>query len=53
MDTDMWGVLLIVLSGFLAGGVYALWKVNKVLAAALAVCTALAAASGVLRLGYF
>lgn len=53
MDTDLWGLALIVLGGFLAGGVYALWKINRVLAVALGACVALAVASGVIRLGYF
>ncbi|MGW5875881.1 hypothetical protein ACWFMI_04890 [Nocardiopsis terrae] len=52
MDTDLWGLALLVLAGFLAGGVYAMWGVNRVLALALAGCVALAAASGILRLGY-
>ncbi|WP_017587265.1 hypothetical protein [Nocardiopsis ganjiahuensis] len=53
MDTDLWGLLLLVLGGFLAGGVYALWKINRALAAALGACVALAVVSGVMRLGYF
>ena len=53
MDTDLWGLALLVLSGFLAGGVYALWSINRGLAIALGGCVALAAVSGVLRLGYF
>lgn len=53
MDGDVWGLALVVLGGFLAGGVYATWKVNRALALALGACTALAVASGVLRLGYF
>ncbi|CAM3600705.1 hypothetical protein NOGI109294_04850 [Nocardiopsis gilva] len=50
---DMWAVLLIALGGLLFGGTIASWKMNKVLAAALGLCTVLAVASGVLRLGYF
>jgi hypothetical protein len=53
MDTDLWGLFLLVLAGFLAGGVYALWGINRALALALGACVVLAAASGVLRLGYF
>jgi hypothetical protein len=53
MDTDLWGLFLIVLGGFLAGGVFALWRINRVLAVALGACAVLAVASGVLRLGYF
>ena len=49
----VWGVVLIVLGGFLGGGAYAMWKVSKPIAVALAGCTVLAAASGFLRLGYF
>lgn len=52
MGADLWGIALVVLGGFLAGGAYAMWKVNRPLAAALAACTALAVVSGVLRLGY-
>ena len=53
MDTDLWGIALLVLAGFLAGGVYALWNVNRGIAVALGGCVVLAVASGVLRLGYF
>ncbi|WP_306371342.1 hypothetical protein [Nocardiopsis sp. CC223A] len=53
MDADLWGLLLIVLSGFLGGGAYAMWKTNRPIAVALAGCAVLAAASGVLRLDYF
>ncbi len=53
MDTDLWGLLLIVFGGFLAGGVFALWRNNRALAVALGACVALAVASGVMRLGYF
>lgn len=53
MDTDLWGLFLLVLGGFLAGGVYALWGRNRLIAGALAGCVALAVVSGVLRLGYF
>ncbi|MFV2197861.1 hypothetical protein [Nocardiopsis sp. LOL_012] len=52
MDADLWGLFLIVLAGFLAGGAYSLWKASRVLAVALAACAVLAVASGVLRLGY-
>jgi hypothetical protein len=52
MDTDLWGIALVVLGGFLAGGAYAMWKVNRPIAVALAGCTVLAVASGALRLGY-
>ncbi|MFW6639828.1 hypothetical protein ACOALZ_07245 [Nocardiopsis algeriensis] len=50
---DMWGLLLIVLGGFLGGGAYTMWRMNKFVAVALAGCTVLAVVSGVLRLGYF
>ncbi|MFD6952763.1 MULTISPECIES: hypothetical protein [unclassified Nocardiopsis] len=53
MDTDLWGILLVVLGGFLGGGAYTVWRANRALAVALGACAALAAASGVLRLGYF
>lgn len=53
MDTDLWGLFLLVLAGFLAGGVYAMWDKSRMLAIALGGCVALAAVSGVLRLGYF
>jgi hypothetical protein len=53
MDSYLWGVALIVLGGFLAGGAYALWRANRLLAVVLAGCTVLALASGVLRLDYF
>lgn len=53
MDGYLWGIALIVLGGFLAGGAYALWRVNRLLAAVLAGCTVLALASGALRLDYF
>lgn len=49
--TELWGLLLVVLGGFLVGGTVALWKVNKAVAVALAVCAAAAVAAGVLRLG--
>ncbi|WP_201294903.1 MULTISPECIES: hypothetical protein [unclassified Nocardiopsis] len=52
MDTDLWALALVVLAGFLAGGAFAMWRINKALAAALAACTFLALAAGVLRLGY-
>jgi hypothetical protein len=52
MDADLWGLFLVVLAGFLVGGAYTLWKTNRVPAVALGGCAALAAASGVLRLGY-
>ncbi|MDA2807205.1 hypothetical protein [Nocardiopsis suaedae] len=50
---DLWGVLLIGLGGLLAGGAIATWKQQRALSVALGVCTVLAVASGVLRLGYF
>lgn len=50
---ELWGVLLLALGGFLAGGTVATWRQSRVLAAALGVCAALAAVAGVLRLGYF
>ncbi|WP_211715706.1 hypothetical protein [Nocardiopsis sp. MG754419] len=53
MDTDLWGLSLIVLGGFLAGGVYAFWGKSRPIALALAGCVVLALASGALRLGYF
>ena len=53
MDTDLWGLALVVLAGFLAGGTYAMWKVNRVLAALLGACVLMAALSGTARLGYF
>ncbi|WP_198659086.1 hypothetical protein [Nocardiopsis sp. FIRDI 009] len=53
MDTDLWALFLVVLGGFLIGGAYSLWKVNRIVAVALGACAALAVASGVLRLGYF
>jgi hypothetical protein len=46
-------VLLIGLSGLLVGGTLSLWKINRVIAAGLAVCALLALIAGVLRLGYF
>ncbi|MDA0567079.1 hypothetical protein LG943_22565 [Streptomonospora sp. S1-112] len=49
----LWGVLLVALGGLLAGGTAALWRVNKVLAAALGACALLAVVAGALRLGYF
>ncbi|NYH50946.1 MULTISPECIES: hypothetical protein [Nocardiopsis] len=53
MDTDLWGILLVVLGGFLAGGAYTVWRANRTIAVALGACAVLAVASGVLRLGYF
>ncbi|WP_017604492.1 hypothetical protein [Nocardiopsis alkaliphila] len=53
MDTDLWGLALIVLGGFLAGGVYAMWGKSRMIAGCLAGCVALAILTGVLRLGYF
>lgn len=53
METDLWGVALLALGGFLVGGTYALWKINRVLGVLLGACVVLAVASGVLRLGYF
>ncbi|CAM4372290.1 hypothetical protein GCM10009799_07750 [Nocardiopsis rhodophaea] len=50
---DVWAVLLIALGGLLLGGAIATWKTNKALTALLGLCTVLAVASGVLRLGYF
>ncbi|MDT0305300.1 hypothetical protein [Streptomonospora wellingtoniae] len=51
--TEVWGVLLIALGGLLAGGTVPMWKTNRALAVALAVCALLAVAAGALRLGYF
>ncbi|WP_046471637.1 hypothetical protein [Allosalinactinospora lopnorensis] len=51
--TDLWGLLLVALGGMLAGGAIAMWKFSRAAAALLAVCAALAVASGVLRLDYF
>lgn len=48
---DLWAVALMGLGGLLVGGTYALWRASTVLAVLLAVCAALAVASGVLRLG--
>lgn len=53
MDTDLWGIALLALGGFLAGGAFALWKINRVLGVLMGACVVLAVASGVLRLGYF
>lgn len=53
MGADLWGIALIVLAGFLAGGTYALWQFSRPLAVVLGACTVLAAASGALRLDYF
>ncbi|MCY9782958.1 hypothetical protein KIK06_03515 [Nocardiopsis sp. EMB25] len=50
MGDDVWALLLIVLGGFLIGGAYSLWKVNRVVAVALGACAVLAVASGALRL---
>ncbi|MFD0773818.1 hypothetical protein ACFQZ2_07760 [Streptomonospora algeriensis] len=51
--SEVWGVALVALGGLLAGGAFSMWKVNRALSAALAVCALLAAAAGALRLGYF
>ena len=53
MDTDLWGLVLIVLGGFLAGGVVALWNKSRMLSGAMAGCVVLAIVYGALRLGYF
>lgn len=53
MDTDLWGLALILLAGFLAGGTYAMWKISRGVAAFLGVCVVIAALAGVARLGYF
>lgn len=53
MDTDLWGIALIVLAGFLAGGTYAIWKINRGWAVMLGACVFMAALAGALRLGYF
>ncbi|SIO89300.1 hypothetical protein [Nocardiopsis sp. JB363] len=53
MDTDLWGLILIVLGGFLAGGVYAMWHKSRMVAIGLAGCVVLSIAFGALRLGYF
>ncbi|GAB3461471.1 hypothetical protein GCM10027570_47420 [Streptomonospora sediminis] len=50
---EVWGVLLIALGGLLAGGTAAMWRVNRVLAVGLALCTLAAVVAGALRLGYF
>ncbi|MDS1269358.1 hypothetical protein RIF23_03510 [Lipingzhangella sp. LS1_29] len=50
--TQVWGVLLIALGGLLAGGTFSLWRVNRAVALALAVCAALAVIAGILRLDY-
>lgn len=42
--------LLVVLGGFLAGGVLSLWPKNRVVASGLGVCAVLALAAGVLRM---
>lgn len=48
----LWGLLLVVLGGFLIGGTVALWRTSRFAAVALGVCAAIAVAAGVLRLGY-
>ena len=53
MDTDLWGLALILLAGFLAGGTYALWKVHRGVAAFLGACVVMAVLAGTARLGYF
>lgn len=53
MDTDLWGIALILLAGFLAGGTYAMWKINRGLAAVFGACVFMAALAGAGRLGYF
>ncbi|MBE2997317.1 hypothetical protein IDM40_01175 [Nocardiopsis sp. HNM0947] len=53
MDTDLWGIALVVLAGFLAGGAYATWRFNRVLAAMIGACVLMAALAGAARLGYF
>ncbi|GHD15409.1 hypothetical protein [Nocardiopsis kunsanensis] len=53
MDTDLWGIALILLAGFLAGGTYAMWKINRVLSALLGACAVMAVLAGAGRLGYF
>lgn len=53
MDTDLWGLFLIVLAGFLAGGAYAMWGINRTIGIGLAGCTALSVVYGALRLSYF
>jgi hypothetical protein len=49
----MWGLLLVVLGGFLAGGAIALWRTSRPMAVALGLCAAIAVVAGVLRLDYF
>lgn len=53
MDTDLWGIALILLAGFLAGGTYAMWKNSRVVAALLGACAVMAVLAGAARLGYF
>jgi hypothetical protein len=49
----MWGLLLVVLGGFLAGGTIALWRTSRPMAAVVGVCAVIAVAAGVLRMDYF
>lgn len=53
MTPGVWGVLLLALGGFLVGGALVMWRTNRAVAVALAVCAALAVAAGALRLDYF
>ncbi|WP_194816316.1 hypothetical protein [Nocardia sp. XZ_19_385] len=47
MSTDVSVILLLALSGFLAGGAYSLWKTTRPLAIVLAVCAVLAAGGAI------
>lgn len=47
MDDSLIVVLLLALAGFLAGGVYSLWKTAKLIAIVLAVGAALAVAAAI------
>ena len=42
--------LLVVLGGFLVGGVISLWPKNRAVASALGVCAAVTVAAGILRM---
>lgn len=42
--------LLVVLGGFMVGGVISLWPKNRMVASGLGVCAAVAVAAGILRM---
>lgn len=42
--------LLVILGGFLVGGVFSVWPKNRVVASGIGLCAAISVAAGILRM---